>query len=168
VRLDVEVDQSRLKELLDYDPETGLFRWRVDSAHHKANEIAGATISSGYRSIGIDGRRYKAGHLAWLYMTGSWPDSRVCFRDKNPANTAWSNLCQSKGLFTANKPPLKSNKLGVKACASGEMGKYQAYIFVEGRQRWLGTTTELGLSAAPPAAEAHYVNQAKRANPAED
>ena len=66
--------QERLKELLHYDPETGVFTW-LESAGKKMNgRIAGTHASKNYISIGVSHKRYLAHRLAWLYVYGKFPD----------------------------------------------------------------------------------------------
>src|SRR5690348_11488261 len=63
-RLSVE----RLRELLSYDPETGVFMWRKrTSPMCKLDRPAGMIKLCGYRRIVIDGVSYLASHLAWLH-----------------------------------------------------------------------------------------------------
>ena len=57
--------QETLKRLIEYDPETGIFT--------KEGNVIGC-FSDTYTRIMILGKRYKAGRLAWFYMTGEWPE----------------------------------------------------------------------------------------------
>lgn len=85
--------QARLKSLLNYEPATGVFTWLVWRPNGvKVGSEAGAIHQSGYRRIKLDGRAYAASRLAWLYMTGVWPEASVDHRDTNRLNDAWSNL----------------------------------------------------------------------------
>jgi hypothetical protein len=48
------MNQQRLKELLNYDPVTGVFTWRIESGSAHINTIAGVIKNNGYIKIGID------------------------------------------------------------------------------------------------------------------
>ncbi len=63
--------QERIKEVLDYDGETGVFRWR-DAMPNNANprQIAGSKTQEGYIRIQIDGKSYAAHRLAYVYVNG--------------------------------------------------------------------------------------------------
>lgn len=66
---------ERLRELLHYDPLTGEFTRRIAvgrHGRHKAGDVVGC-LSYGYTKIGIDGKRYQAQRLAWLYVHSAWP-----------------------------------------------------------------------------------------------
>ena len=72
------VTAKRLKELLHYDPETGLFtRLITTSSRARAGMVAGSLHGEGYLSIRIDGRLYLVHRLAVFYMTGRWPIFRL-------------------------------------------------------------------------------------------
>jgi hypothetical protein len=83
--------QERLKEVLRYDPNTGIFVNLQSRGNKKAGSIAGTRDKDGYIVIRIDRLPYRAHRLAFLYMEGYMPvevdhDNRV--RDDN----RWDNL----------------------------------------------------------------------------
>ena len=53
---------------------------------------AGCLDGSGYVRIRIGSKKLKAHHLAWLYMTGSWPTMDIDHIDGSKSNNAWRNL----------------------------------------------------------------------------
>jgi hypothetical protein len=85
---------KRLRELLRYDPETGDWTWLKMLAVNqtKPGGKAGTSDSGGYVQIRIDGPKYSAARLAWLYMHGCWPKAEIDHKDGNRLNNRWSNL----------------------------------------------------------------------------
>ena len=72
---------ERLREVLSYDQDTGLWKWRVRlSKSIKVGQPSGVINAKGYVVIKVDKTLYYAHRLAWLYMMGEWPkeDIRSC------------------------------------------------------------------------------------------
>ena len=67
------ITQKRLREVLYYNPCTGIFTWLKKHQKVRVGDIAGGVDEEGYVRIRIDGRKYRAHRLAWLYMKGRWP-----------------------------------------------------------------------------------------------
>lgn len=117
------MDQERLKRLLKYDPESGLFTWNESRGRVKRGTVAGSTSSKGYTVIGLGGKTYKAHRLAWLYMTGAWPLEQIDHRDGQKANNKWNNLREAThAQNSCNRSPY--NKTGFKGVIPGPNGKY--------------------------------------------
>jgi hypothetical protein len=73
-----ELTQERLKELLHYDPETGIFTNLTQrGGHAKKGAVAGTKNSIGYVCIRIDYDQYRAHRLAWLYVYGEFPEKFI-------------------------------------------------------------------------------------------
>lgn len=137
---------SRLRELLSYDNQTGFFTWLVakrspcGSGAVNTGDRAGSFGNKGYVYIGIDGVRYSAHRLAWLYMYDVWPAVEIDHRDRNPSNNAIDNLrLATRKQNNANIGASKNNKSGVKGvCFEKRRRKWRAVISVDGKQRHLG------------------------------
>lgn len=128
---------DRVRELLRYSPSTGDFHWRVtNSARRPSGSLAGDLKPSGYVLIGIDGERYRAHRLAWLYMTGEWPSGQVDHRDRDRANNRWSNLRTATNQQNqANAGVSRNSTSGVKGvCWNKQRQKWQAKLYVGTRQ----------------------------------
>lgn len=68
------IDALRLREVLAYAGETGAFSWQTQSGQRgHVGALAGSADGQGYWRIQIDGKKYKAHRLAWLYVYGEWP-----------------------------------------------------------------------------------------------
>jgi hypothetical protein len=129
---------SRLRKLLNYDPATGVFRWRVHKGPNNVGTVAGSIHPpKGYRVICIDGKIFRANRLAWLYMTGKWPKLEIGYINHNTSDTQWANLW----AMTPSQKRATSrtrNKLGVRGVWITKSGKYVARIKVAGKKRYLG------------------------------
>ena len=105
---------ARLREVLVYDRETGVFRHRLSRGRARVGEIAGNATPRGYIRIVIDGRRYQAHRLAWLHESGEWPSLMVDHRDGSPSNNAWANLRLATAIQNGrNRKPKAGSKSGV-------------------------------------------------------
>ncbi len=156
------VTLERLKEVLDYDPATGLFRWKVKRCNVEAGQVAGHHKGPRYIRINIDLVSYRAHILAWLYMTGEWPPRFIDHRDTDKANNRWENLrLATKSQNMANMPAPKSNRSGFKGVsryrAGDSYGKpWQAGISKDGKRM------SLGHFATPEEAHAAYAAAAEK------
>lgn len=88
--------QARVTEVLDYDPDTGIFRWRQTRGSRAiVGHIAGSPHNEGYLQIKIDGVNYLCHRLAWLVMTGHWPTRLVDHENTIGTDNRWTNLRQA-------------------------------------------------------------------------
>lgn len=84
--------QARLKQLLDYDPYTGSFTWIVNAGPVSAGQAAGCRDRTGYIRIAVDGQRFAAHRLAFLFMTGELPTQHIDHINGARADNRWENL----------------------------------------------------------------------------
>ncbi len=102
------ITKDRLDELLAYDPETGLFTWRVRRKGVRASGVAGG-FSKGHVTICVDYVRYPAHRLAFLTMTGAFPPAEVDHINGDPADNRWSNLRPATREENGRNLRVKSN-----------------------------------------------------------
>ena len=134
------ITQARLKELLDYDPTTGVFVWKVSRGNRAARSTAGSKDAHGYICIEVYGRIYKAHRLAWLYVTGKWPEEQIDHTNCNRADNRVVNLREATNAENrANTMLCRSNTSGIKGVNwHKKAGKWRAYIGVGRRAIHLG------------------------------
>lgn len=140
-----QVTAERLRELLDYDPATGIFTWRVTHWPAVAGSAAGYIDGAGYHRITVDRVNYYAHHLAWFYVTGEWPDDEIDHRNCERDNNRFANLREATSSQNKwNTRIRRDNTSGFKG-VNKAAGRWRAQIQHAGRQRHLGyfgTATE--------------------------
>ena len=72
-----KLTQNGLKELLSYDPETGIFKWKVNRGRLMKDSVAGSKMNIGYFQIKINYRKYLSHRLAFLYVYGRFPKGQI-------------------------------------------------------------------------------------------
>jgi hypothetical protein len=148
-----------IRSLLDYDPETGILRWKTRNDvppkwnGRYAGKIAG-TIVKGHISVRIYKSPFSAHRLIWVIMTGQWPDNDIDHEDTNGLNNRWDNLREatdSQNNF--NRGPRRDNTTGFKGVTKRRTKKpsWIAQIVAHGKFRYLGTFPD------PESAHAAYV-----------
>lgn len=148
-----ELTAERLRELLHYDPDTGIFTWVNDAGSGgriKSGSIAGGRAKDGYVKIHVDGKQYLAHRLAWLYMTGSWPAADIDHRYGILDDNRWHEIrsvTHQHNLQNQRKARV-DNRCGLLG-VSIYKGRPRAKIKVNGKQVHLGyfKTPELAHSA---------------------
>lgn len=127
---------ERLRELLIYDPDTGMFQWKP-RPYRRALAQAGSINRKGYRVITIGDRQYNASHLAWLYVYGEWPDDELDHKDTNRANDRIDNLREAEPVENrANVHPASNSGFkGVRV----KRKRAEASIVTRGKGIYLGT-----------------------------
>lgn len=135
------ITQEQLKQILNYDPETGIFTWKISPrrAVHPGT-VAGSENGHGYRQIFYRGKTYLSHRLAWLYVHGSLPPSDIDHVDGNGLNNAITNLrlC-TKTQNMGNRKPNKNNTSGYKGVSwDKRKKKFRAQIRQSGKCKFLG------------------------------
>jgi hypothetical protein len=136
---------ERLLELLDYDPATGVFRWRVSPNNRvKVGSVAGAVRPDGYSQIRIDGKRYMLSRLAVFYVEGKWPTKLVDHKNRTRTDARYANLRHAtQQQNCANRSLAKNNSTGLKGVHyDASRGLYRVRIMRNGVRRSLGFFVE--------------------------
>jgi hypothetical protein len=148
---------DELCNLLVYDPATGHFTWKQRAAKCiQIGSVAGNTNKTGYVTIGLCKKVYKAHRLAWLYTYGSWPDGLIDHINGVKSDNRLFNLrvVNETGNSENVRKPNKRNKSGFMGVI-WHQNKWRANITVNKKTKWLGDY------ATPEEAHAAYLG-AKR------
>lgn len=140
------ITHERLRELLSYDSQTGVFTWNGRSGRglHDRNKpgcVAGSMNSKGYVTIKVDNQTHKAHRLAWFYVHGAWPAHQIDHKDTTRHHNWIDNLREATGGQNAQnqRRPHRNNKSGYLG-VSWDAGKdkWVPTIYVNGRNKRLG------------------------------
>jgi Demerecviridae HNH endonuclease len=132
------ITQNELKRLLNYDPATGVWTWRVwrGGGAPRAGEVAGHINGQGYREIKLRPKTYQVGRLVFLWMTGKWPKREVDHINGDQADNRWCNLreateqqqCRNRRGWS------KHGFKGIRA----RKGGFEAVITINHKRTYLG------------------------------
>jgi hypothetical protein len=150
--------QTKLKELLDYDPETGTFIWKVNrGGRFRAGKEAGWPNELGYRIITIGRKTYRGSHLAWLAVHGRLPAEEMDHINGEPTDDRISNLRPATSSQNKWNTRIQKNHSGALKGAyfHKPTGKWRAQIMKYRKLHYLG------LFDTPEEAHAAYDRKAR-------
>lgn len=155
------ISQVELRRCLDYNPDTGIFIWKIKKRGRwvRVGRVAGTITERGYVNIVINGSHFWAHRLAWFYIHGAWPIGDIDHINHNPSDNRISNLrdgSTSQNLENQIRPRSdnKSGYLGVSLHSDGK--KWVAQINLNKKGRYLGSYE------TPELASAAYLREKKK------
>jgi len=153
-----QLTPDRLKNVLNYDPETGEFTWKQRCGKRGVpGKVAGTIDFSGYRVITIGGKRHKAHRLAWLWVRGAWPAAAIDHINGRRDDNRMANLREATAQQNQhNRGRQTNNRSGLMGVSwDSRAGKWRAGIHAQGKSRNLGN-----YGTAQEAHEAYLVAKA--------
>lgn len=137
----LELTADRLREILNYDPKTGVFTRKIRTSNSvHIGDVTGYLNSKGYLQIHVNGKLYLAHRLAWFYVYGVWPKCLIDHKDTNRSNNRILNLREATNHQNlCNRSAQANNTSGEKGVSwDKQKRKYRAVIMVLRKQKFLG------------------------------
>ena len=158
------ITSERLRSLLDYNQGTGVFTWNSKpSKNICVGSSAGSVNGLGYVILGIDGQRLLAHRLAFLHVTGHWPEHCVDHINGIKSDNRWGNLRDVPRVVNQQnlrKAPInsKSGLIGAFPAKDSKQNPWQSSIRIKGERAHLGyfQTKELAHAAYLEAKRQHH------------
>jgi len=149
-----------LRELLHYEPETGQFTWKVSRRGViKPGTIAGFLVyfkGKPRRFIHIDDKKYAVHRLAWLYVTGNWPQYDIDHINTDSLDNRWDNL----------RPATKQQNARNRGITVRNTSGFKGVYWNSPARNWkacighLGKMIHIGMYNTPEEAHAAYCDRA--------
>ncbi len=128
--------QERVRELFDYDPETGIVTRRVSVAGKgptRAGDEVGFLNDSGYLMISYQGRRYRLHRIIWMLIWGYFPEHEIDHINRVRTDNRLCNLREvTRACNSLNSSVQKRSSNGVTGVAwDRSRKKWMSYIRTE-------------------------------------
>lgn len=148
------ITPEMLRELLDYNPETGKLYWKERdglnhpagykdvnrwNSRHAGKEALTANNAGGYKYGNVMSTSLLAHRVAWAIMTGSWPSEEVDHINWRRGDNRWCNLRSASRTENARNHKRVSGSVYLKGVSPIKRSiKYQARIYSNGKLLYLG------------------------------
>lgn len=135
------ITQEFVKSILDYNKNTGIFRWKVRRGCRGAvGAKTGSKDGHGYIQIKIDGERHLAHRIAWLYENGYWSENIIDHINRDRSDNRICNLREASTSCNArNANKRKDNESGVTGVYWDKRNKrWKSFICENGDKKHLG------------------------------
>lgn len=135
------ITQKELKESLHYNPNTGIFTRLKSGGTAKKGSVAGGLNNRGYIHIRVGGKKHLAHRLAFLYMTGKFPEDQIDHINHIRDDNRWLNLRKATNQDNKKNSTLyKNNTSGTAGVRWHKPSKrWEARIGVNCKLKNLGT-----------------------------
>lgn len=133
--------QSELKELLHYEPATGIFTWLISKGNIKAGDVVGVKGKYGHLYVKINGKNYYLHRLAWLYVYGKSPDHMIDHINGLSDDNRIDNLrdvTNTVNQHNQKKAHINSKSGLIGACWNKQNKAWKAQITHQGKVMYLG------------------------------
>lgn len=136
----MNITQERLKQLVTYNPDSGIFYRKTTFGKSIAGNETGTKSMYGYLLITIDRKSYRAHRLAWLYMYGCIPNGHIDHINGIRTDNRIKNLREADYFKNAwNSKVQKNNTTGVKGVSFNKKSRlYDASVCKNNKRYYVG------------------------------
>jgi hypothetical protein len=143
------ITQAELKELLNYDVDTGIFTWKIKYCRKvKVGSVVGSPDKDGYIRVRINGKDYKCHRLAWMYVYNNFPVGKLDHINGIKNDNRICNLRLANNEQNAFNAKLRTdNTSGFKnVCWNRTFKKWQVSLSINKKQTTIGYFDDIELA----------------------
>jgi hypothetical protein len=140
------VNAEYVKSRLEYDPDTGIFRWKPIEVNRRQDKAwntryagarAGCVGQRNHRVINLDGTVFYAQRLAWLMVHGEWPKGEILHLNGKTADNRLVNLRDVPHKVISNNRK-NNTELPEDVIYNNRKDMFKALIWMGSKQKYLG------------------------------
>lgn len=173
IKKDRDIPQSRVRELFDYDPETGIMVRKINVHSGRGSSIGGGKIqarageivgsenpSTGYLYVRVDGSVRFLHRIVWLWYHGYMPETDIDHINRIKTDNRIENLREvSRTCNVRNRSLNRNSSSGIKGVSYCSRAKaWKPYINVGGVRACLGYFEDKVEAAAHRYCAEQYLN----------
>jgi len=135
-----DVDQGLVREIFDYNSESGLLTHRGARDGVASGSVVGSEDSDSYISVSVLKKTYMAHRVIWLYQYGYFPENEIDHINGNVSDNRICNLREvSRSCNMQNRCKLKNNTSGFSGVKYVKTRRlWSADITMRGKRSFLG------------------------------
>jgi hypothetical protein len=134
-----DLTAQRLRDLFDYDPETGILSRRIKCGKGLPGPVGWPV--RGHLAVQVDAYNHYVHRLAWLHYYGEWPKEQIDHINGDKHDNRIANLRDvPRGHNQQNfRKPNRNNTSGFLGVSwFRKTGRWTASITVDGRRKCIG------------------------------
>lgn len=158
-----DLTPAELRTRLDYDADTGEFRWTITPLNpvRIRGRVAGTVAKRGYFVVTLLGYKHYAHRLAWLHVHGEWPATEIDHINGDKTDNRMANL-----RVVTKQENMLNQKRAHSRSASGILGaSFKPGHGWSANLRAFGKTHRIGYFKTAEAAHAAYMETKRRVAP---
>jgi len=138
-----DLTAKRLREIINYDPITGILTSRGSGAD------IGRIQARGYVHVTVFGRSYLAHRIAWIFVNGVWPTNEIDHINGDRADNRLTNLREATTSENAQNRKTRADNTSGFTGVRPHQSAWRADIKINGKYKFVGSysTPELAYAA---------------------
>jgi hypothetical protein len=139
-----DITAERVRDLFDYDPETGVLRWKKGFGGVYSGMAVGTPNDRGYLLVRLDKRARKVHRVIWLHVFGEWPTDQIDHINGKKDDNRLSNLRSVTNAQNHQNKTCAKSKSGSRGVRERPGGRFEASITLNRKGYYLGIFTSIG------------------------